>query len=63
MQEGHFKEAFSALSEAVKFKRDSWQTWANYAHAAVQTGSFLPAARGIAQVASRAAADVNSADR
>ena len=50
MQERHFKEAFSALSEAVKFKRESWQTWSNYAHAAVQTQNFLQAARGILQV-------------
>lgn len=50
MQERHFKEAFSALSEAVKFKRESWQTWSNYAHAAVQTQSYLQAARGILQV-------------
>ena len=49
MQERHFKEAFSALSEAVKFKRESWQTWSNYAHAAVQTQNYLPAARGILQ--------------
>ena len=50
MQERRFTEAFSALSEAVKLKRESWQTWSNYAHAAVQTRSFLPAARGILQV-------------
>ena len=50
MQERHFKEAFSALSEAVKFKRESWQTWSNYAHAAVQTQNHLQAARGIMQV-------------
>lgn len=50
MQERHFKEAFSALSEAVKFKRESWQTWSNYAHAAVQTQNYLQAARGILQV-------------
>ena len=50
MQERHFKEAFSALSEAVKFKRESWQTWSNYAHAAVQTQNHLQAARGILQV-------------
>lgn len=52
MQERHFKEAFSALSEAVKFKRESWQTWSNYAHAAVQTQNYLQAARGILQVIS-----------
>jgi hypothetical protein len=52
VQEGHHREAFSALSEAVKHKRDSWQTWANYVHAAIQTGNLLQAARGIAQVRS-----------
>jgi len=50
VQERRFKEAFSALSEAVKYKRESWQTWANYAHAAVQTRNHLQAARGICQV-------------
>ena len=50
MQECHFREAFSALSEAVKYKRESWQTWSNYAHAAVQTHNHLQAARGILQV-------------
>ena len=49
-QERRFPEAFSALSEAVKHKRESWQTWANYAHAALQTGRPLQAARSVAQV-------------
>ena len=49
-QERRFAEAFSALAEAVKLKRESWQTWSNYAHAAVQTRNLLPAARGILQV-------------
>ena len=48
-QERRFPEAFSALSEAVKHKRGSWQTWANYAHAALQTGHPLQAARGVTQ--------------
>ena len=43
-------EAFNALSEAVKVKRDSWQTWGNYAQAAAQTGHWLQAARGVLQV-------------
>lgn len=51
VQERRYKEAFSALSEAVKYKRESWQTWANYAHAAVQTSNHLQAARGVCQVA------------
>ena len=45
-------EAFNALSEAVKVKRDSWQTWGNYAQAAAQTGHWLQAARGVLQVSS-----------
>ena len=43
-------EAFNALSEAVKVKRDSWQTWGNYAQAAAQTSHWLQAARGVLQV-------------
>ena len=47
LQLQHAPEAFSALSEAVKYKRDSWQTWANYGQAAAQTGNNLPAARAV----------------
>ena len=43
-------EAFNALSEAVRVKRDSWQTWGNYAQAAAQTAHWLQAARGVLQV-------------
>lgn len=50
MQEGKFKEAFSAFKEAVKYKRDSWQLWSNYAAAALKTGSFQAAARAVEQV-------------
>ena len=50
LQEQRFPEAFSALSEAVKYKRESWQTWANYAHAALKTAQPLQAARGVQQV-------------
>ena len=49
LQLQHAPEAFSALSEAVKYKRDSWQTWANYGQAAAQTGNNLPAARAVQQ--------------
>ena len=52
LQLTHAPEAFSALSEAVKFKRDSWQTWSNYGQAAAQTGNHLPAVRAV-QKASR----------
>ena len=47
LQLHHPPEAFSALSEAVKYKRDSWQTWSNYGQAAAQTGNSLPAARAV----------------
>lgn len=47
LQLQHPAEAFSALSEAVKYKRDSWQTWANYGQAAAQTGNNLPAVRAV----------------
>ena len=49
-QAGRHAEAFSALGEAVRLKRDSWQTWANYAQAASQAGHPLQAARGVIQV-------------
>lgn len=43
------REAFTALGEAVRYKRDSWQTWENYAQAALQTGKLAHAARGLTQ--------------
>ena len=52
LQLQHAPEAFSALSEAVKYKRDSWQTWANYGQAAAQTGNNLPAARAVQKASS-----------
>ncbi len=62
LQLQHAPEAFSALSEAVKYKRDSWQTWANYGQAAAQTGNNLPAARAV-QKASFLPIDMNFAFR
>ena len=53
LQLHHAPEAFSALSEAVKYKRESWQTWANYGQAAAQTGHHLPAARAVQTARSR----------
>lgn len=53
LQLQHAPEAFSALSEAVKLKRESWQTWSNYAQAALQTDNNLPAARAVQQVCIR----------
>ena len=50
LQESKYKEAYSALGEAVKYKRDSWQTWSNFAAAAVKTGNLQPAARAVEQV-------------
>ena len=44
------REAFSAACEATKHKRGSWQTWENYAHAALQSGALQQACRGLAQV-------------
>lgn len=52
LQLHHPPEAFSALSEAVKYKRDSWQTWSNYGQAAAQTGNGLPAARAVQKASS-----------
>lgn len=48
-QAGRHAEAYSALGEAVRLKRDSWQTWANYARAAARAGHPLQAARGAIQ--------------
>ena len=42
--------AFSALSQAVKLKKGSWQTWHNYAQAALAVGEGASAARGVAAV-------------
>ncbi len=48
-----YAPALSALTEAVKYRRDSWQTWSNYAAAAVQAGAPMQALRGAQQVSGR----------
>ena len=50
LQRSSFPAALSALGEAVKYRRDSWQTWSNYALAAVRTGAWQQALRGAQQV-------------
>ncbi len=50
---GRYAPALSALTEAVKYRRDSWQTWSNYAAAAVQAGAPMQALRGAQQVSGR----------
>ncbi len=50
MQQQRWPQAFSALGQATKHKRDSWQTWENYAQAALHTGALLQAVRALAQV-------------
>ncbi|CAK7338879.1 unnamed protein product [Dovyalis caffra] len=34
------EEAFIAFNEALKFKRDSWQMWAQYSHVAMDVGNI-----------------------
>jgi Flp pilus assembly protein TadD len=50
LRRGRPQEAFCALSEAVRLRRDSWQTWSNYAAAAAEAGHALQAVRGVVQV-------------
>lgn len=50
LQEGGWSEALHASEQAVKYKRESWQTWDNYATAAVKAGAMLPAVRALGQV-------------
>ena len=50
--DGRHAPALSALTEAVRYRRDSWQTWSNYAAAAVQAGAPMQALRGAQQVSS-----------
>lgn len=53
LQGGTFPAALSALAEAVKYRRESWQTWSNYALAAARTGAWAQALRGAQQVRPR----------
>lgn len=41
LQLRHAEEAFTALQEAVKLKRDSWKVWENYVHAALVLSSSI----------------------
>lgn len=50
LQGERWLEAYSALGEAIKLKRGSWQTWSNYALAAMRTDHPVQACRGILQV-------------
>ncbi|KAL2639050.1 hypothetical protein AAZV13_06G147600 [Glycine max] len=44
------KEAFIAFKEALKFKRNSWQLWENYSHAAVDIGNISQALEGVQMI-------------
>lgn len=63
LQQGGWREALQASEQAVKYKRDSWQTWDNYATAAAKAGGMSSCVRALAQVgwAMRAALSVLSA--
>ncbi len=50
LQEGGWREALHAAEQAVKLKRDSWQTWDNYALAAAQAQAATSCVRGLAEV-------------
>lgn len=52
LQEGGWREALHAAEQAVKLKRDSWQTWDNYALAAAQAQAPSSCVRGLAEVRS-----------
>lgn len=44
------RSPLNAAAEAVKHKRDSWQTWENYAQVAVRVGQWQTAVRAMQQV-------------
>lgn len=50
LQEGGWREALHAAEQAVKLKRESWQTWDNYALAASKAGAPTACVRGLAEV-------------
>jgi tetratricopeptide (TPR) repeat protein len=50
LQQGGWKEALQASEQAVKYKRDSWQTWDNYATAAAKAGVMSGCVRALTQV-------------
>lgn len=50
LRKGKAREAFWALSESVRLKRNSWQTWDNYAQAAAACADWLYACDGILEV-------------
>jgi tetratricopeptide (TPR) repeat protein len=53
LQEGGWREALHAAEQAVKLKRDSWQTWDNYALAASKADAPIACVRGLAEVCRR----------
>lgn len=52
------RPAFAALSESVRYKRDSWQTWENYARAALASGHYQQGVRGLQMVSATDGRDV-----
>lgn len=50
LQEGAWREALHAAEQAVKLKRDSWQTWDNFALAASKADAPTSCVRGLAEV-------------
>jgi len=50
LQEGGWREALHAAEQAIKHKRDSWQTWDNYALAAAKADAPAACVRGLAEV-------------
>lgn len=44
------EEAFIAFNEALKFKRDSWQMWAQYSHVALDVGNVHKALEAVRMV-------------
>lgn len=50
LQQGGWREALHAAEQAVKLKRESWQTWENYALAASKAGAPTACVRGLAEV-------------
>lgn len=52
LQRGGAREALHASEQAIKYKRDSWQTWENYATAAAKAGVMPACVRALSQVRS-----------
>ncbi|XRB17249.1 tetratricopeptide repeat protein 27 [Pseudoscourfieldia marina] len=63
LRQGYRARAFVALQETVKWNKESWQLWENYATVALELGKYTDALHGMTQVFKLTAPKLYSSSR